>query len=209
MLQRKTASKELLELLNLIMKNPLFDGFNLVGGTGLALLIGHRISIDIDLFGEEIIHEDEKINYFKSLGSTKIISKSPNILSVAVNNIKVDIVNYQYPLIDTPYIIESMRIASKKDIAAMKINAIVGRGSKKDFIDLYFLLKEYSLENILNFYNIKYQQGSDFLALKSLTYFDDADREVTPKMLKDFDWNEAKRYITSTVYNYIESKDSQ
>jgi len=84
---------------------------------------------------------------------------------------------------------------SKKDIAAMKLNAIAGRGSKKDFIDLYFLLKEFSLREIMDFYNQKYHDGSEFMALKSLAYFEDANLQPEPKMFKDFDWEKCKKHI--------------
>jgi hypothetical protein len=89
---------------------------------------------------------------------------------------------------------------STKDIAAMKLNAIAGRGSKKDFIDLYFLLKEFSLEEILSFYEKKYQDGSVFMVQKSLTYFENADEQLNPKMLeKTFNWETCKQKIISEV----------
>jgi hypothetical protein len=88
---------------------------------------------------------------------------------------------------------------SIKDIAAMKLNAIAGRGSKKDFIDLYFLLNEFSLEEILSFYETKYNDGSIFMVQKSLTYFDDADAQQQPKMFKDFHWETCKQKIIEEV----------
>jgi len=88
---------------------------------------------------------------------------------------------------------------SKIDIAAMKLNAIAGRGSKKDFIDLYFLLKEFSLEKMLSFYKKKYEDGSVFLVLKSLTYFEDADLLQQPKMYVDFDWHHCKKTIIDQI----------
>ena len=109
----------------------------------------------------------------------------------------MDIVNYKYQLLEDIIDYNSIRTYSKKDIAAMKINAISGRGSKKDFIDLFFLLQEFSLSEILNFYNEKYHDGSEFLAIKSLNYFADAEVEVEPKMYKPFDWEKCKKYILS------------
>jgi len=155
MLQTQTVSTELLELLNNIMKSDFFSDFILVGGTALALQIGHRNSIDIDMFGNSIIDEDAFIDELNRFGRVEKLQKTKNILIVSVNNIKVDFVNYRYPLLEDFKNIDGVRMASKKDIAAMKLNAISGRGSRKDFIDLFFLLKEFSLEEMIKFYDDK------------------------------------------------------
>ena len=117
----------------------------------------------------------------------------------SINGIKVDFVNYNYPVLKDSKTINSIRLSSLEDIAAMKLNAILGRGSKKDFIDLYFLLNEYSLTQILKFYNQKYLDGSEFLVVKSLTYFEDADIQPDPKMYKIFDWTICKQKIIDEV----------
>lgn len=92
-------------------------------------------------------------------------------------------------------IIENIRLVSDKDIAAMKLNAIAGRESRKDFIDSYFLLKKYSLKELLNFYNKKYLDGSKFMVLKSLNYFEDAESEAIPVMFEPVNWYEIKQTI--------------
>ena len=84
----------------------------------------------------------------------------------------------------------------------MKINAIEGRGTKKDFIDIYFLLQHYSLKEILNYYQEKYPENSIFRALMSLTYFDDAEDQFMPKMFQDVSWDEIKRVVHDAVKNY-------
>ncbi len=199
MLQTQTVVPELMELLKKIMSEKLFSDFNLVGGTSLALQMGHRNSIDIDLFGKQEIDSDLFINLLNNFGKTEVTKSSKNILITDVAGIKVDFVNYQYDLIEKPLEIEGIRMVSKEDIAAMKLNAIAGRGSKKDFIDLYFLLNEFSLEEILSFYETKYNDGSIFMVQKSLTYFDDADAQQQPKMFKDFHWETCKQKIIEEV----------
>lgn len=179
-----------------------FDLFNLVGGTSLALQIGHRKSIDIDLFGEQDILIDEYIDILNTIGNLKLLKTSSNILITSVNNIKVDFVNYKYPLLKNSIVKENIRMVTKEDIAAMKLNAIAGRGSKKDFIDLYFLLNYFTLTEMINFYNMKYKDGSIFMVMKSLVYFEDAEQEVTPEMLVDFDWENCKNRICEEVENY-------
>ena len=94
------------------------------------------------------------------------------------------------------------RLASDKDIAAMKINAIIGRGTRKDFIDLYVLLQHYSLSQIMDFYKQKYPEFSEYRALLSMTYFDDAEMQDMPKMFIDTSWEEMKKTIVEAVKRY-------
>ena len=199
MLHSETVTSELLELLKTIMSDSLFNDFNLVGGTALSLQIGHRNSIDIDLFGVCSINEEKLIAKIEKLGSFEIFKRSKNIIISSINGVKTDFVNYKYPLLENPQILDGIRFVSKKDIAAMKLNAIMGRGSKKDFVDLYFLSQEFSLTEMISFYEKKYNDGSVFMLLKSLTYFDDADIQILPKMYKDFDWETCKQKIIEEV----------
>lgn len=195
MLHKQTVSPKLLELIEILMQIEAFSDFNLVGGTALALQIGHRVSIDIDLFGTSEINEIEFNEELSQLGKIHLIKKSKNILIYNINGIKVDFVNYNYPLLERPLKVDNIRLASLKDIGAMKLNAISGRGSRKDFIDLYFLLNFFSLDEILNFYNEKYIDGSEFLVLKSLQYFDDAENEDFPAMSQQISWEAVKTRI--------------
>lgn len=199
MLHYKSVSAELLELLEFIMNQREFDEFNLVGGTSLALQMGHRISIDIDLFGASEIDEDLFLEVLKKFGTVQVIKKSKNILICSVNGIKVDFVNYQYRLLESPLLEENIRLVKKKDIAVMKVNAIAGSGSIKDFIDVYFLLNEFSINEMIGFYLQKYSDGSEFMVRKSLTYFDDADNEEAPIMFQTITWKEIKKTILLNI----------
>jgi predicted nucleotidyltransferase component of viral defense system len=200
MLQTQTVVPELLELLKKIMYEELFHDYHLVGGTSLSLQMGHRNSIDIDLFGNCEINQNVFIDKLKDYGEVIVTQSTKNVLITEVNGIKVDFVNYKYPLLSNPILIDQIRMLSTMDIAAMKLNAIAGRGSKKDFIDLYFLLKEFSMRQMLDFYNLKYSDVSEFMVLKSLSYYEDADEQLNPKMLhKDFDWEICKQKIIEEV----------
>ena len=199
MLHYKSVSTELLELLEFVMNQREFNEFNLVGGTSLALQMGHRISIDIDLFGASEIDEDLFLEVLKKYGTVQVIKKSKNILICSVNGIKVDFVNYQYRLLESPLLEENIRLVKKKDIAAMKVNAVAGRGSIKDFIDIYFLLNEFSIKEMIGFYLQKYPDGSEFMVRKSLTYFDDADNEEAPILFHDISWSEIKKTILLSI----------
>lgn len=199
MLQTQTVVPKLMELLNKIMSEKLFSDFNLVGGTALALQIGHRNSIDIDLFGNLEIDTLLFIEKLSEFGKVTVTQSTKNILITEINDVKVDFVNYKYPIISEQLFIENIRMLSTKDIAAMKLNAIAGRGSKKDFIDLYFLLDKFSLGEMLSFYDQKYNDGSLFMVQKSLTYFEDADLQQQPQMFQNFDWETCKQKIINEV----------
>jgi predicted nucleotidyltransferase component of viral defense system len=181
------------------MEEPSFSKFVLVGGTALALQIGHRISIDIDLFGDQELEEADILSVLSEFDTVKIIKKSKNIIICSVGGIKVDFVNYPYPFIDKVICHENIRLASTKDIAAMKLNAIAGRGSKKDFVDLYFLLKAFSMEEMIRFYMDKYQDGSEFMVRKSLTYFEDADLQIDPILFDPNEWDTMKKIILDNL----------
>ena len=109
------------------------------------------------------------------------------------------IVNYKYPWLDDVVLEQGLRLASVSDIAAMKITAIIGRGTKKDFIDIAFLLHHFSLEEILHFYAAKYNDSSVFMAMKSLAYFDDAEADPMPDMFVNQSWQQVKAHILSKI----------
>ncbi|MEX0982899.1 MAG: nucleotidyl transferase AbiEii/AbiGii toxin family protein [Bacteroidales bacterium] len=199
MLHYQTIGSPTLELLKKLQRIEEFSKLRLVGGTSLALQIGHRKSIDLDLFGLLRTDELELRDILKTTGNISILEKSKNINIVLIDKIKVDLVNYPYPWLEDAIIKDNITLASKKDIAAMKLEAICGRGTKKDFIDLYFLLNHYRLAEILDFYREKYSDGSEFLVLRSLNYFDDADDEAMPEMLLPVDWNMVKEKIVNCV----------
>ena len=203
MLYLQTILPNTLELLKRLSAQPEMQGLRLVGGTSLALQYGHRQSIDLDFFGDLSVKQDEMLSMIEKIGSYRLRNRTDKILQVIIDNIMVDIVDYsQYPWIDTPLNTDGLTLASPKDIAAMKINAIEGRGSRKDFIDIYLLLQHYTLDEILTFYSQKYPNHSIFRALLSLTYFDDAEAESMPKMLIPTAWEEMKRHIIETTRKY-------
>lgn len=203
MLQLQTILPDTLELLKCFATQPEMQGLRLVGGTALALQYGHRQSVDLDFFGTPGTDQDELLAMVERMGAYRLRNRTRNILQLIVNGIMVDIVDYsQYPWIDDPVCWEGITLASPKDIAAMKINAVEGRGTKKDFIDIYQLLQHYSLEDLLAFYSQKYPNYSLFRALLSLNYFDDADPQAMPKMFIPTSWEEMKKAISAAVNNY-------
>lgn len=206
MLYYETIAPTALELLIQLQSIQGLNHTRLVGGTSLALQIGHRMSVDLDLFAHDL-QEDflSIITGIKKKGlKIEIRKQSTNMLISMINNIKVDIVNYPYSWLENEIHYDNITLATKKDIAAMKLSAITNRGTKKDFIDLYYLLKTYSLEQMLSFYAEKYTDSSQFMVLKSLSYFDDADLEAPPVIFdKSITWESVKFTIIDKVKQII------
>lgn len=200
MLQLQTVAPDTLELLKTIVSKPEMKGFRLVGGTALALQYGHRQSVDLDFFGSPTVSQEDTIDVLSSLGNITIHNRTDKILQVVLRGIKVDVIDYsRYGWIDPPVVDDGIVLASPRDIAAMKINAIEGRGSRKDFVDIYMLLQHYTLSELLDFYSMKYPNYSIFRALLSLTYFDDAETQAMPKTFIPQTWEEIKAYISDKV----------
>lgn len=203
MLSIQTVQPDTLELLKAISAQPEVKELRLVGGTALALQYGHRKSVDLDFFGRLPEDKDELIDVVRRVGDVTVLNRSKIILQMVVNQVKVDFVDYsRYPWIDEPILGDGFVLASDKDIAAMKINAIMGRGTRKDFIDLYLLLQHYSLTQIMDFYRQKYPEFSEYRALLSMTYFDDAEMQDMPLMFIKTPWESMKTSIIQAVEAY-------
>ena len=199
MLCLETIEPDTLELLRAIQRDPVFSGTRLVGGTALALQLGHRKSVDLDFFGQLPVSGIELEQALLVFGPVALANRSRLVETYFVRDIKVDFVDYPYPWLDTAVEIGGLRLASPRDIAAMKLSAITNRGSKKDFVDLAFLLERYPLSEMLTFYGQKYANASQFLVLKSLTFFEDAEETPMPLMLKPCDWTWVKQQVSNAV----------
>lgn len=202
MLSLRTIEPHTLELLRALMQEAALSELRLVGGTALALQYGHRSSVDLDLFGKIDVDGYELQSILSKYGVLKVENETKIIHQYYIDNIKVDVVNYPFEWISPIIEEDGIRLASPIDIAAMKVNAIEGRGTKKDFIDMYMLLQHYSLKEIIAFYQQKYPNYSIFRALRSLTYFEDAEDQFMPRMFIEDTWENMKLYITNQVKLY-------
>ena len=200
MLSYQTIEPHTLELLKKLMAEPSLTGTRLVGGTSLALQYGHRNSIDLDFFGTI---DDDPLSIrecLETIGHVSVLKETKSIRIYDLDKVKIDFVDYsRYQWLTEAITEDGLRLASPKDIAAMKVNAIEGRGTRKDFVDIYFLLQHYSLDEILGFYQEKYPEHSVFRALMSLSYFEDAEKQMMPKMFSKVSWDEMKAYIIKEV----------
>ena len=182
---------------------PMLSDTRLVGGTALALQLGHRRSVDLDFFGCVSTDTNSVIAELNKIGRVGIISCTETIRRLTIDDVKVDIVDYSdVPWIDGAVVSDNLRLASLRDIAAMKMNAIVGRGSRKDFVDLYFLLQHFSFSDIMDCYKQKYPAGTDYRAMMSSVYFKDAEIQPMPEMFSEATWDMMKSFIKRTVDHY-------
>lgn len=206
MLQKQTVEPSTFSLLSQLMNLEVLSTYNLVGGTGLSLKLGHRISIDIDLFSKEKIENEVIINCLSETFQNKFVLISSNKVGIfcKINNIKVDLIHYNFDLINPIEEFEDVRIVSSEDIAAMKIQAILGRGVKKDFYDLFELLNQFSLNEIIQFHKSKYPlQTLNITIPQAITYFEDADESEDPISLRNETWDEVKKGLQKVVNEYL------
>jgi hypothetical protein len=180
---------------------PFLKEFYLVGGTALALQLGHRNSIDIDLFTQNNFDVDELISLLSKHYQVIPTFSRENTLLSTVNEIKVDFIRHGYPFVNPPITEEGITYLSKEDIAAMKLNAISNSGKRlKDFIDVYFLLEHFSLGQMIEFYTIKYPNFNPLIPLKAINYFGDIDPAIDPpKLRKKLPLTEIKKRINDSV----------
>ncbi|WP_044234370.1 nucleotidyl transferase AbiEii/AbiGii toxin family protein [Haliscomenobacter hydrossis] len=201
MLQTRTVEPGTLGLLKELMAMEPLQQFYLVGGTSLALQMGHRISIDLDLFTAEPFDKQALLDLLTAQFSEFMLeSEGASMLITNINQIKVDFVKMGYPILFPPIEIEGVRMLDIRDIAPMKLKAIAQRGSKKDFYDIYFLLKEIALPEMLRLFSEKFQQQEIFHIIKSLTYFEDAEQYPNPNVFdKKTSWEMVKSRIFEVV----------
>lgn len=182
--------------------------YALVGGTALSLRYGHRLSVDLDLFVNSGFDHIEVRKYLLSEFKEQLLYESDNVNNIGIfcyiSGVKVDIVNYRHPLLEPMVVEDGIRSYSDADISAMKIQAILGRGRKKDFWDLHELLQNYSLQQISDWHRKKYP--GQMLAISipnAISYFTDAEDSEDPVSLKGQTWEGIKRSISQTVSDYL------
>jgi hypothetical protein len=206
MLHKETVDQSTLELLVQLQQKDYLKGFYLVGGTALSLRMGHRKSIDLDLFSNFSFDPVQLLENLSADFPFALFFSANNTLKGSINKVQIDILAHRYPLICDPIVIEGVFMLSVEDIIAMKLNAISVSGQRvKDFIDIYFLLHNYSIEEMIGFYRKKYSGYSDANVLKSLCWFEDVDLSDWPVLIKTskLDWTTVKKTIKEATSLYL------
>ncbi|KKS95757.1 MAG: hypothetical protein UV73_C0014G0034 [Candidatus Gottesmanbacteria bacterium GW2011_GWA2_43_14] len=195
-----TLSDHAQTTLALLGKSGLVSKAYLAGGSALALYFGHRYSIDFDFFSSEKFDPQKLSHDLKQLGKFKTsVAKGISLIG-EFNAVKLSYFEYNYPLIGPFAKFSDINIASIDDIAAMKLVAIMDRGTKKDFIDLFEMIKQgRNLEDLFKLYDKKYKLLAEniYSILRSLQYFDDAELSQMPRMIRKVTWKEVKGLISA------------
>lgn len=204
----KALLPDTLRALKLVSQIALLKKSYLAGGTALALHLGHRISVDLDFFTQEEFDEKILSQDLKQFPEFKEEGVAWRTVWGKIAETKFSLFYYKYPLIKKPIDFEGVLILQKEDITAMKIHALEDRGAKRDFVDLYFLAKEFSLEQMLEFYDQKYGFLEEHLysIIRSLDYFVDAEMDSDPDMLIPVSWEEVKKFFQKEAMKLAKNK---
>lgn len=187
-------------LLIAIGQRAFIERFYLAGGTALSLQIGHRRSVDFDFFSEtdelDEKSRNEIIHGLSSL-SVEVIENVGGNLLLLVDGIRTGFFSYGYPLIQEPLQSENVSLASLLDIGLMKCDALISRGSRKDFYDLFYIVQNFNFERLFQFSQKKYTNFRDFplMVLESMTLFDNANRDIQPELSEPIAWDQVKQFF--------------
>jgi hypothetical protein len=182
------------------------NGWVLAGGTGLALQLGHRVSEDFDFFRTDTFSIDDMHKVFRAVGDYRTLQEQEHTFTVLADDVKVSFFCAPDPFLFETHPYRGFSVADVRDIALMKLIAVSGRGSRKDFVDLYTILRGgIPLQEYFHLIPKRYGSGraNAYHILKSLTYFDDAEGEPMPKMLEPFDWEECKKFFIRQAHAIV------
>ena len=201
MLQTITVEEKTLGILKMLMCDEKLKQFHLVGGTALALYMGHRKSIDLDLFSQVYFNVQEMEDYLKLTYNFRTERQSNATLIGNIDFVKVDFINYNYPLVMPVNEFNCIRMYSMQDISAMKLTAISQSGKRlKDFVDIAFLSTQLSLDEMLNAFKIKFPHTSVMSAVRGLSYYEDIDFSAQIDLISGtFKWKTIEKRIIDMI----------
>lgn len=181
---------------------PFISEFYLAGGTGLALHLGHRVSVDLDFFSTapDAVGPDTRAILREALDDPTLAITYDKDATFVVTWREVGLSFFRlhvYPLVQQPVLVSGVPVATIEEIGAMKLAAIIDRGTRKDLVDLYHILQQASLEQLFAVAARKYAKVRTFVmsALRALAYFDDAEILPMPRMIDRTPWPTMKRFL--------------
>lgn len=190
-----------IELLRKIVKTISLNNYYMVGGTALSLQLNLRESFDFDFCTSDMFNSDVLLSELKSIGNTEVKQNQKGTIDVLLDGVQVSFFFYQNNLVENIVKndeIPNLRMASILDIAAMKVAAIGGRGAKKDFFDLYNIMKKCNIdtEKLASAVIKKFGTNVNYVnMIMGLSYFEDAESEELPKTFVEYDWNTIKKHF--------------
>lgn len=201
MLYTKTVKDETLELLKNIMSDVAFRDFCLAGGTALALIMGHRISVDLDLFTSVGFDSSKLEKYLQDNYGFKGSYMEEYTLKGEVDGVKLDFLRHDYKDVSSRFVEDGIRFYDIKDIATMKLLAIADNGTRlKDFVDIAYLSTKMSLDDMLEAFELKYSQTNSIRALKGLTYYEDIKFDEPIHLTeKSYSWDDIEDRLSKMI----------
>lgn len=196
----ETTTPELQRVFAHLAHQPILQQFYLAGGTAVALRLGHRRSHDLDYFSAT----NEVLAPTRRAAAVALAEFEPTVVEDADGTFVLDLgalqvafLGYGYDLAGEPDVVDGVAVASLTDLGLMKLDALISRGSRKDFYDLYFILQQRSLPELMSLAELKYPHAHDFelMAVASLALFENADRDQQPEMLVEVAWPTVRSFF--------------
>ena len=198
----RVLSKQGWSTVRQVVADGIVDSWTLAGGTALALQLGHRYSEDLDFSRTGSIDVDDLLARLARVSDAHVLSRSGETLHVLLAGLRISFLKTEVAMLFPPSGYRGLMVADPRDIAVMKVIAIGGRGSRKDFIDLYCLLKGgLNLPEILSLIDRRFDH-IDYNAYhlqKSLVWFEDAEAEPMPDMIRSIEWRSVRQEIEDAV----------
>lgn len=172
--------------------------FYLIGGTAIALHLGHRQSVDLDFVSEGPIDTLSLRQELSQCGDFVLDVESKNTLHGALDQVKVSLMTYVYPRLDEPVVFDGIQVAGLRDLAAMKLDTLAARGKRRDFVDVYAIAQTgVPLQEMKTWFEQKYQglQYNLMHLIKSMTYFEDAENDPEPVYITPIVWDQVKTFF--------------
>lgn len=194
----ETLFPETRRSLETLARNHVTDAFYLAGGTAAALHLGHRRSVDLDFFSEQLFDVGALLQTLKTISEFEVSLKDLKTLTGQWMETRLEFFHYPYPLVDTLPEWKGVKVAGLKDIALMKLIAISDRGTKKDFFDLFEICQHaIALSDLFKLLSAKFPgvKYDPYHLLKSLSYFEDAEHDPAPDILKEISWETIKTFF--------------
>ncbi|MGH9522668.1 MAG: nucleotidyl transferase AbiEii/AbiGii toxin family protein [Terriglobales bacterium] len=197
----EVMSAGLFETADRITAFDVLRDFYLAGGTALALQLGHRRSIDLDFFTSQPFSEDVLIGTLQAMSEFSVVSRASQTLHLHISGAKISLFGYPYPLLFPLRNFRALAVADERDIGCMKISALAGRGTRRDFVDLYFIAQRHGFEPVLDMFKRKFATANYSMVhiRKSLAYFADAESEPMPDMLVPASWPAIRQFFENAV----------
>ncbi len=211
MIHKKTVTDQLLEVARILCELPALNSFRIVGGTAVALQLGHRKSVDIDFFTSEKVDKEKIRRVLEGAFPDSKFDTSEDAITSEIQGVKVELFDdWSTPFLEKPVVEDGLRMASLNDLAALKLDTIIGRREKKDYIDLHVLFKSLTASEVLKQFKLYNPQASEKSVMFALEEVKAAreNKTIQPAMLIDISWNDIEKSMFNAAKEYIAMKQS-